>query len=115
MIINNPKNVSFIVGFEIEGTFLICQNANYLIIESEKLDEVNSKVRIDDEITILEKETLTENDYLDFFNNISRVGFEENYITYADYTKMLRRYRIREPLETENIIEKIIETRKDLQ
>ena len=55
------------------------------------------------------------NDYLEFFNNISRVGFEENFITYADYTKMLRRYRIKEPLETENIIEKIIETRKDLQ
>ena len=82
-----------------------------------ELKNVSPNFRIADttEIEILEQETLTENDYLEFFNNISRVGFEENFITYADYTKMLRRYRIKEPLETENIIEKIIETRKDLQ
>ena len=68
MIINNPKNVSFIIGFDVEGTFLICQNANYLIIDQKYLEEVNSKILIDDEITILEQETLTENDYLEFFN-----------------------------------------------
>ena len=115
MIINNPKNVSFIVGFEIEGTILICPNSTYLIIDSELLDEVNSKLVIDDEITVMEKSMLSDKDYLDFFNTASRVGFEENYITYAGYTKMLRRYRIKEPIETENLIERIIETRKDLQ
>ena len=105
MIINNPKNVSFIVGFEIEGTILICPNSTYLIIDSELLDEVNSKLVIDDEITVMEKSMLSDKDYLDFFNTASRVGFEENYIT----------YRIKEPIETENLIERIIETRKDLQ
>ena len=114
MIINNPKNVSFIIGIDLEGVFLICQNANYLIINSDYLEEVNSKLMIDDEITVLEQDMLTEKDYLDFFINVSRVGFEENYITYAGYTKMLRDYRIKEPIETENLIEKIIETRKDL-
>ena len=109
MIINNPKNVSFIIGIDLQGIFLICQNANYLIIDSDYLEEVNSKLMI-----VVEKDMLTEKDYLDFFNNISRVGFEENYITYAGYTKMLRDYRIKEPIETENLIEKIIETRKDL-
>jgi len=115
MIVNNPKNVSFIVGFDIEGTILICPSSTYLIIDSELLDEVNSKLLIDDEITVIEKSMLSDSDYLDFFSTASRVGFEENYITYAGYTKMLRRYRIKEPIETESLIEKIIETRKDLQ
>ena len=115
MVINNPKNISFIVGFDIEGTLLICPNSTYLIIDSEHLDEVNSKLMIDDEITVLEESMLTDKDYLDFFISTSRVGFEENFITYAKYTKMLRKYRIKEPMETENLIEKIIDTRKDLQ
>lgn len=115
MIINNPKNVSFIIGIDIEGTILICPNSTFLIIDSDYLEEVNSKLMIDDEITVMEKSMLTEKDYLDFFNTSSRVGFEENYITYAQYTKMLRTYRIKEPIETENLIEKIIDTRKDLQ
>lgn len=115
MVINNPKNISFIVGFDIEGTLLICPNSTYLIIDSEHLDEVNSKLMIDDEITVLEESMLTDKDYLDFFISTSRVGFEENFITYAEYTKMLRKYRIKEPMETENLIEKIIDTRKDLQ
>ena len=115
MIIQKPDNVSYIVGVELEGTLLICNNSNYLIIDSKYLEEVNSKLMISDEITVMEEDTLTDKDYLDFFNNVSRVGFEENYITYAEYTKMLRRYRIKEPVETENLIEKIKETRKDLQ
>lgn len=115
MIISNPKNVSYIIGMDIEGTILICKESNFLIVSDKYIEDVKNKITIDDEITILEDSTISESDYLDFFSDVTKVGFEEYYITYADYTKMLRTYRIKDPVETEKLIEKLREKRKDLE
>ena len=34
------------------------------------------------------------------------VGFEENYVTYAGYKELIRKYKINNLVETENIIER---------
>ena len=44
--------------------------------------------------------------YENFFMFCENVGFEEYYVTYADYKELIRKYKINNLVETEHIIER---------
>lgn len=107
MIISNPINIRYLTKLTADGVLLINDKENIFITDSIYIEEVNNTITIDDEIIVYNCANLTESDYLGFFQNCNSVGFEENYITYASYIKMIRRFRLKEAVETEGIIEKI--------
>jgi Xaa-Pro aminopeptidase len=115
MIISNPENIKYIIGVDCKGELLLTDSNSILIIDKKYIEEVNSKITIDDQISVYENGTVSDREGYDFFEYCPRVGIEENYITYAGYTQILRKYRIKEPAETEYLIEKIRERRVDLR
>lgn len=115
IIINNPINVRYLTGLNVEGFLIINDSENIFVTDSRYTEEVNNNLTIEDEITLVDIASLDENDYLNFFSNCNKVGFEENYISYAKYNEMIRKYRIKESVETNNIIEKLREIKDDLE
>lgn len=104
MIVSNPVNIKYLIGIEAEGTLLITLKENLFITDSRYVEAVNTILTIEDEILVNDKKNLTKDDYAAFFMFCENVGFEENFVTYADYKDLLQRYRVN-LTETENIIE----------
>lgn len=107
LIISNPVNVKYIIGLPIEGIILITEKENYIITDARYIEEVNQFITINDEFIIYDFKDITETDNQSFFQNCENVGFEENYVTYAEYENIVRKYRIKNIEETEKIIEKM--------
>lgn len=107
MIVNNPTNIRYLTDLQAEGTLLINEKENIFITDSRYIEDVNQVLTIEDEINALNVSDLTENDYLSFFQLCNRVGFEERFITYSDYNNIVMKYRLKEAVETEQIIEKM--------
>ena len=104
MIVSNPVNIKYLTGIEAEGTLLITLKENLFITDSRYVEAVNTILTIEDEILVNDKKNLTKEDFAAFFMFCENVGFEENFVTYADYKDLLQRYRVN-LTETENIIE----------
>lgn len=106
IIISNPVNIRYLIGIEAEGILLITRKENFFITDARYLEEVNSILTIDDGIIVEDISTITKDDYENFFLFCENVGFEENYVTYAKYKELIRKYKINNLVETEHIIEK---------
>ena len=106
MIITSDLNINYIIGTKVEGTFLITDKDNVFITDARYIEGVNNTVTIDDEIIVIDVANLAESDYLTFFANCNRVGIEENNISYAKYQKFIRLFRLKEVVETNNLVEK---------
>lgn len=107
MVVENPINIYYLTDIKAEGVLLITKKENFFITDSRYIEEVNNILTIEDETVILNMSILDENDYFKFFSECEKVGFEENYITYSAYTNMIRKYRIKDPTETDELIEKM--------
>lgn len=107
MIISNPINIEYITGVYAEGTLIINDKDNIFITDARYIEDVNSTITISDEINVRDQANISENEYISFFANCSRVGIEENYITYSKYQNLVRIYRLKEAVETNNLIEKM--------
>ena len=106
MIITNNSNISYITGMKAEGTLLITDKENIFITDARYIEEVNNTITIDDEIIVMDSADISESDYLSFFANCYKVGIEENDITYSKYQNFIRIFRLKDAVETGNIIEK---------
>ena len=106
LIISNPVNIRYLIGIPIEGTILITDKENVFITDARYIEEVNNHLTINDEFIIYDNKDLSDIDYQTFFKDCENVGFEENYVTFAEYENLVRKYRIRNIVETEKIIEK---------
>lgn len=106
IIISNPINIKYLTGIEAEGTFLITPKENIYITDGRYVEAVNNKLTINDEIFVYDIKDLTLDDYENFFMFCEKVGFEENYVTYAKYKDYMHRYKVNSLEETEGIIEK---------
>ena len=104
MIVSNPINIKYLTGIEAEGTFLLTLRENIFITDSRYVEAVNSILTIDDEILVNDIKNLSKEDYASFFMFCENVGFEEKYVTYAEYKDLLQKYRVN-LMETEHIIE----------
>ena len=106
IIISNPVNIKYLTGIEAEGVLLITRKENHYITDGRYLEEVQSVLTIEDEIIVHNIVDVSEYDYENFFLFCENVGFEENYITYAQYKNYMHKYKANHLDETENIIEK---------
>ncbi len=107
MIISNPINIEYIIGVYAEGTLIINDKDNIFITDARYIEDVNSTITISDEINVRDQANISENEYISFFANCPRVGIEENYISYSKYQNLVRIYRLKEAVETNNLIEKM--------
>ena len=106
MIITNNSNISYIIGMKAEGMLLITDRENIFITDARYIEEANNTITIDDEIVVMDSANVSESDYLSFFANCNKVGIEENDITYAKYQNYIRIFRLKDVVETGDIIEK---------
>lgn len=107
MIISNPINIEYITGVYAEGTLIINDKDNIFVTDARYIEDVNSTITISDEINVRDQANIPENEYISFFANCPRVGIEENYISYSKYQNLVRIYRLKEAVETNNLIEKM--------
>ena len=106
IIITNPLNIKYLTGIDAEGTFLITPKEIIYITDGRYVEAVNNKLTISDEIFVYDMKDLSLDDYENFFIFCEKVGFEENYVTYAKYKEYMHKYKINSLEETEGIIEK---------
>ena len=105
MIVTNPVNVRYLTGLDAEGFLILAPKATMFITDSRYIESVNATLTIDDEIIAYDRRELSKYDYEGFFMTCENIGFEENYVTYADYHKYLQLYQV-SLVETDGIIEK---------
>lgn len=117
MIISNPINIKYLTNIEAEGTLLITPKENIYITDGRYVEDVHSILTLFDEIIVYDLKDISKEDYENVFSYCENVGFEENYITYSTYKDYIRKYRINNFIETEDIIEKqrMIKDEEELQ
>ena len=106
IIISNPINIKYLTRIEAEGTLVITPKENMYITDARYIEHVHSILTLYDEIIVYDKRDLSQDDYENIFAYCENVGFEEHYITYADYQEYKRKFKINNFVETEHIIEK---------
>ena len=107
MIIANPINVKYLTGLEAEGTLLITRKENIYLTDSRYIEYVNNTITPFDEIIVDDIKNISKEDYENYFMFCENVGFEENYVTYANYKKYMHTYKINNLTEAECLIEKL--------
>ena len=117
MIVSNPKNVKYLTGLEAEGLLLLTYKENIFLTDSRYTEYANSTLTVDDEIVVDDVKTLIADDYENFFMFCENVGFEENYVSYAQYKKILQKYKVNNLIETEFLIEKqrVVKEEKEIE
>ena len=106
MIIANPINIKYLTDLDAEGILILGRKENFFITDGRYIESVNSKLTIEDEIIVEDVRNLSQEDRENLFLFCENVGFEENYVTYADYKKYMYKYKINNLVETELIVEK---------
>ena len=106
LIISNPINIKYLTNIEAEGTLLLTRKENIYITDARYIEHVHSTLTLFDEIIVYDMNDVSREDYENFFMFCENVGFEEHYVTYAQYKEYMRKYKINSLVETEYIIEK---------
>ena len=106
-IVYNPANIEYLVNTKAEGFLIINDYENIFMTDARYIEDVRNKITIADEILIQDISQTAPEDFLSFFENCNKVGFEENYVTYAKYRTMIMKFRIKEPVEASSVIEKM--------
>ena len=106
LIISNPVNIKYLTNIDAEGVFLLTRKDNIFITDGRYIEHVHSILTLYDEIIVYDIADVSKDDYENFFMFCENVGFEENYVTYAGYKELIRKYKINNLVETENIIER---------
>lgn len=106
MIVSNPVNIRYLTNIQSEGILLITRKENIFLTYTMYIEDVNKTLTIDDEIIVADMRDVSREEAENFFVFCENIGFEENYVTYDQYKRLKRRYRINNMVETENIIEK---------
>ena len=106
MIVSNPINIYYFTGInpQIEGTLLITRKENIYITDSRYIEAVNKILTIDDGIIVYNVKDIAKDDYETFFLFCENVGFEGDYVTYAQYKEYMHLYKINNLVEIENVI-----------
>ena len=106
MIISNPVNIKYLTGIDAEGILLVTRKENIYITDGRYVEYAHSILTLFDEIIVYNIADISNDDYENFFMFCENVGFEENYVTYAKYKEYIRKFKINNLIETENVIEK---------
>lgn len=106
LIISNPINIKYLTNIDAEGILLLTRKDNIFLTDGRYTEHVHSILTLYDEITVYDIKGLSQEDYENFFMYCENVGFEEDYVTYAKYKELIRKYKINNLVETEGIIER---------
>lgn len=106
MIVSNPVNIKYLTNITAEGTLLITRKENIFLTDGRYVEEVQNILTIDDEIIVHEFKEYSKDEYENFFLFCENVGFEEEYVTYAEYKEFMHKYKVNNLQETEKFIEK---------
>ena len=106
IIISNPVNIRYLTNINAEGVLLLTRKENIYITDARYIEYVHSTLTLYDEIIVYDVNDVSKDDYENFFLFCENVGFEEHYVTYAEYKEFIRKYKINNLVETEYIIEK---------
>ena len=85
---------------------LVTRKENIYITDGRYIEYVHSTLTLFDEIIVYDVRNVSKDDYENFFMFCENVGFEEHYVTYAQYKEFIRKYKINNFVETEYIMEK---------
>ena len=94
LIISNPINIKYLTNIEAEGTLLLTRKENIYITDARYIEHVHSTLTLFDEIIVYDMNDVSREDYENFFMFCENVGFEEHYVTYAQYKEYMRKYKI---------------------
>lgn len=106
LIISNPINIKYLTNIDAEGTLVITPKEVVYITDARYIEHVHSILTLYDEIIVYDINDVSKEDYENFFMFCENVGFEENYVTYAGYKELIRKFKTHNLIETEHIIEK---------
>lgn len=106
LIISNPINIKYLTNIDAEGILFLTRKDNIFITDGRYIEHVHSILTLYDEIIVYDINGLTNYDYENLFMYCENVGFEENYVTYAGYKELIRKYKINSLVETDGIIER---------
>jgi Xaa-Pro aminopeptidase len=106
MIVSNPVNIRYLTNIQAEGILLVTRKENIFITDARYIEDVHNTLTLFDEIVVYDIRSLAKDDYENFFMFCENVGFEERYVTYAKYKEYIRKYKINNLVETEELIEK---------
>ena len=101
MIVSNPINIKYLTDLDAEGILILGRKENFFITDTRYIEAVNSLLTIEDEIIVEDARDLSQEDRENLFLFCENVGFEENYVTYADYKKYMYKYKINNVIEKE--------------
>ena len=107
MIVTNPVNVKYLTGINAEGIFWITRKENIYITDGRYIEYVNTILTPFDEIIIDDFKNISKEDYENYFTFCENVGFEENFVTYAQYKQFMHRYKINNLVEADSIFEQL--------
>lgn len=107
MIISNPINVMYLTKIKAEGILLITRKENIFITDSRYIEYVSNTITPFDEIVVDNFKNISRDDYENFFLFCENVGFEEDYVTYADYKKYMHTYKVNNFVEASCLMEKL--------
>ena len=106
MIVSNPVNIRYLTNIKAEGLLLVSRKENIFLTDGRYIEDVHNTLTLFDEIVVYDMMGLTIDDYENFFMFCEKVGFEENYVTYAKYKEYMHKFKINSLVETEGMIEK---------
>ena len=106
LIISNPVNIKYLTNIDAEGILLLTRKENIYITDGRYIEHVHSTLTLFDEIIVYDIHDVSKDDYENFFMFCENVGFEEHFVTYAQYKEFIRKYKIHNLVETEKIIER---------
>ena len=106
MIVSNPVNIRYLTNIKAEGLLLVTRKENIFLTDVRYIEDVHNTLTLFDEIVVYDTIGLTLDDYENFFMFCEKVGFEENYVTYAKYKEYMHKFKINSLVETEGMIEK---------
>lgn len=104
MIIENPVNIRYLTKIEAEGILLITRKENIFITDGRYMEYVSSVVTPFDEIVVDDQKNISKDEYENFFLFCENVGFEEGYLTYKKYKEYIRKFKINNFVEAEEIL-----------
>ena len=95
LIISNPVNIKYLTGIDAEGTLLLTRKDNIFITDGRYIEHVHSILTLYDEIIVYNIHDVSSDDYENFFMFCENVGFEEYFVSYAEYKELIRKYKIK--------------------
>ena len=104
MIIANPVNIKYLTKIEAEGILLLTRKENIFITDGRYMEYVSSIITPFDEIVVDDQKNISKDEYENFFLFCENVGFEEKYLSFAIYKDFIRKYKINNFVEAEEII-----------